>query len=59
MLKVCEVVEITHKYELKLILDPLALVVACAMPWARLLRGQGVIEYHLPSVLSKNIQIYV
>ena len=39
--------------------SPLALVVACAMRRKRLLSGWGMIEYHLPSVLSNSIQIYV
>ena len=58
MLELCEVAETTHKHQSKTNLDhPLVLVVACAMPQERLLRGRGVIEYHLPSVLNNNIQI--
>ena len=39
--------------------SPPALIVARAMPWAKLLSGRGVMENHLPSVLGKKRRFYV
>ena len=38
---------------------PPALVVARVIPRAELLSGRGVMEYHLPSVLSKKNQFHI
>ena len=57
MLEVCEVPETINKHQLKIEhRSPPALVVARAMPREKLLSGRGVMEYHLPSVLSKKIR---